>query len=100
MAHGAHQKFPIDSVEETFDVEIKYPVPLPTSLPSHGQCVVGRFAWAIPVGVLVELGSRIGSKYRLTTVWAIRSATAGIPSGRVFPESPFGMSTRHTGGGI
>jgi hypothetical protein len=25
--------------------------------------------------------------------------TVGIPSGRVFPESPFGMSTRSTGGG-
>src|SRR5260370_31019427 len=36
MAHGAHQKFPIDSVEETLAVEVQHPVALPTSLPSHG----------------------------------------------------------------
>ena len=30
---------------------------------------------------------------------AILSATVGIPSGRVAPVSPFGMSTRRTGGG-
>ena len=35
-AHGSHQKFPVDSVEETLDVEVENPVPLPTSLPSHG----------------------------------------------------------------
>src|SRR5216684_4339531 len=28
-AHGAHQKFPVDSVEETLDVEVQNPVPLP-----------------------------------------------------------------------
>src|SRR5216684_3486582 len=55
MAHGAHQKLPIDPVEETFDVEVKHPVPLPTSLPSHGYRVVGRFPWPISIGVLVEL---------------------------------------------
>jgi hypothetical protein len=36
MAHGTHQKFPVDAVEETFDIEVQNPVPLPTSLPSHG----------------------------------------------------------------
>jgi SLOG cluster4 family len=36
--------------------------------------------------------------YRFTTVWAMRSETVGIPSGRVRP-SPFGMSTRRTAGG-
>src|SRR5712692_1578598 len=36
MAHGTHQEFPVDSVKETLDVEVKYPVVLPTSLPSHG----------------------------------------------------------------
>src|SRR5205814_3783154 len=36
MAHGAHQKFPINSLEETFDIEVKHPVPSPTTLPTHG----------------------------------------------------------------
>src|SRR5271167_2247804 len=36
MAHGAHQKFPVDFLEETLDVEVQNPVPLPTSTPSHG----------------------------------------------------------------
>ena len=39
----------------------------------------------------------MGSRYRLTTVWAIRSDTVDIPSGLVRP-SPFGMSTRRTAG--
>ena len=49
VAHGTHQKFPVKSVEETFDVEIQDPVPLPTSLPSHGQCIVGGFPWPISI---------------------------------------------------
>jgi hypothetical protein len=35
---------------------------------------------------------------RLATIWAMRSATVGIPSGRFLPSS-FGISTRRTGGG-
>ena len=35
---------------------------------------------------------------RKLTAWATRSATVGIPSGRVRPSS-FVMSTRRTGGG-
>jgi len=35
---------------------------------------------------------------RKLTAWATRSATEGIPSGRVRPSS-FGMSTRRTGDG-
>ena len=39
-------------------------------------------------------------RYRLTTSWAILSATVGIPNGRVSVLlSPFGMSTRLTGSG-
>jgi len=34
LTHGLHQEFPIDSVEEALDVEVKDPVTLPTSLPS------------------------------------------------------------------
>jgi hypothetical protein len=41
MAHGTHQKFPVDFLEETLDVEVQNPVPLPTSSPSHGESVVG-----------------------------------------------------------
>src|SRR5260370_42412406 len=36
MAQGAHQKFPIDSVEETLDVGVQHPVALPTAPPSPG----------------------------------------------------------------
>jgi len=37
----------------------------------------------------------------LTTSWAILSATVGIPNGRVSVlPSPFGMSTRRTGGQV
>jgi hypothetical protein len=42
----------------------------------------------------------MGSRYRLTTSWAILSATVGIPNGRVSVLlSPFGISTLRTGGG-
>ena len=37
-------------------------------------------------------GSSNGSRYRRTTSWPTRSATVGIPSGRVPPDA-FGMST-------
>jgi flavodoxin len=43
-----------------------------------------------------KTSSSPGSRYILTTVWATRSATVGIPSGRV-PPSPFGISTLMTG---
>ena len=49
-----------------------------------------EFAW--------NTGSSNGSSRRWTTICAIRSATVGMPNGRVLP-SPFGMSTRLTGGG-
>ena len=42
----------------------------------------------------------MGSRYRLTTSWAILSATVGIPNGPVSVLlSPFGLSTLRTGGG-
>jgi hypothetical protein len=53
--------------------------------------------WPISTGILVDSCSRIGSRYRLTTIWVILSVTVGIRSGRVPPESPFGMSTRRRG---
>src|ERR1700733_3836979 len=39
------------------------------------------------------MGSRMGSRYRLTTSCATLSPTVGMPSGRVRP-SPLGRSTR------
>ena len=44
------------------------------------------------------MGSRMGSRYRLTTSYATLSRTVGIPSVRVRP-SPLGRSTRRTGRG-
>ncbi len=38
-------------------------------------------------------GSRIGSRYRLTTIWAMRAPTVGMPHGLVRCSS-FGLSTR------
>src|SRR5947208_10935968 len=47
MAHGAHQKFPINSLEETFDIEVKHLVPLPTSMPTLGSRVFVGYTWPI-----------------------------------------------------
>ena len=46
-----------------------------------------------------KIASMMGSRYRLTTSWAQRSATVGIPSGRSPAPPAFGIITRRTGGG-
>ena len=56
LAHCLHQKVRIDVVEESLDVEIKNPVVAPASLPRHTYRIERRFAWAVPIGILVELG--------------------------------------------
>ena len=54
VAHSTHQKFPVDLLKETFDVQVQHPVVSPASLPRHSQCIVCRPPGAIPIGVAME----------------------------------------------
>jgi len=51
MAYGFHQKFSVDFIKETSDVQIEHPVLTPASLPRHGQCILCRPTGAIPIRV-------------------------------------------------
>src|SRR6516225_11188214 len=50
-AHGPHQERPIDFIEEALDIEVEYPVVVPTSPSGHSQCIVGRFPSPISIGI-------------------------------------------------
>ena len=97
LPHRPQQQLPVDAVEKGLDVQVKNPVVPPAPLSRHPERFLRRLARPVPVGVWVKDLSSPGSMYRLTTVWATRSATVGIPSGLVPPS--FGISTRRTGGG-
>ena len=49
LAHRPHQQFPVDFIEEGFDVQIEHPVVTPAALPRHADCIERRFAGSIPV---------------------------------------------------
>src|SRR5688572_5027098 len=98
LAHSPHQQVRLDAIEERLDIEINDPVVTPASLPRHAYRIERRFAGTISIGILMEFRLHLGSRWRLTTICAMRSATVGMPNGRVLP-SLFGISTRRTGGG-
>src|SRR3954467_303815 len=95
LTNRFEEQSPINAVEVALDVDIEHPVVPPAPLAGLPDCIDGRAAWSISIGVI--MGSRIGSRYRLTTSWA--TATVGIPSCRSPPPPGFGIITRRTGGG-
>ena len=96
LTHRPHQQIGLDAVEKGLDVEIKDPIATPASLPRHAHSIERRFAGPVSVGILVEV--RFHEWFQVPFDHHLGDATVGIPSGRVLP-SPFGMSTRRTGGG-
>jgi hypothetical protein len=52
----------------------------------------------LPLNIQERIGIQLREIYADMTSLATRSATVGMPNGRV-PPSAFGMSTRLTGGG-
>src|SRR5437660_12531434 len=98
FADRREQQLPINAVEIALDVDIEHPVVPPATLTSLPEGIDRRPAGSVSVESAWKIGSSRGSRYRLTTSWAILSPTVGIPNGRVRPSS-FGMSTRRTGGG-
>ena len=54
VSHRSHQKTPIDSIEEAFDVEVQHPVVTPATLACNRKCLMRRPSRAVPVGILVK----------------------------------------------
>ncbi len=52
--HGSHQKFPVNLIEETLDVEVEYPVRSPTTPPGFGEGIMRGLPGPISIGVPVE----------------------------------------------
>ena len=50
----------IDGIKEFLDIVFHEPVIPPTPLPSHFHGLEGRLAWAIPIGVWMEMGFHQG----------------------------------------
>ena len=71
----------------------------PTTLARHADRIQCRLAGRYPYESAWKCGSTSGSSISFTTICAMRSETVGMPSGRVCPVVPFGISTRRTGGG-
>src|SRR5271166_5447117 len=98
VANCLEQQLPIDAVKIALDVNIEHPVEPPAAPSGLLEGIDRRSAGAVSMESLWKMGSRMGSRCRLTTSCATLSPTVGMPSGRVRP-SPLGRSTRRTGGG-
>ena len=70
--------FVVKIVEEPLDVKVYHPIAFPAlpQLPLHPVLIF----WTIPIGIRMEVRLSLGSSCFVTTIWAIRSATVGIPS--------------------
>jgi hypothetical protein len=97
MTDCFEQQLPIDAVEVAFYVNVEHPVMPPAALTCCAHGIDRRTAGSVAIGVGME--HRLETRLQITaTSWAMRSATVGIPNGRM-PPSAFGISTRRTGGG-
>ena len=77
--------------------EIEHPIVAPAALTSRAHGIDRRFAGPVTVGVRME--HRLQDRLQVAPDdCAMRSATVGMPSGRV-PPFAFGISIRRTGGG-
>src|ERR1700720_1894293 len=92
------EQLPVDTVEEGAYIEIEHPVAAPAAPASLAHGIDRRFAGPVAVGVGVEHRLQNGLQAPTGHLRATRSATVGIPNGRV-PPSAFGISPRRTGGG-
>src|SRR5208337_5061070 len=59
------EQAPIDAVEVALDVDIEHPVVTPASLTRCPDCVDGRAAWSISIGILMEDGLQDGFQISL-----------------------------------
>ena len=95
MGHGPLDQVMRNGIKESFDVQIDDPVGVPAALPRHPHRVERRLAGSVAIRVGVEVRIHHGSSTIFTTVCATRSATVGMPRGRVPPLSFVNLDEPH-----
>ena len=99
LTNRFEEQSPINAVEVALDIDIEHPVVPPAPLASLADCIDGRAARSISIGVVVEDGLQDWFQIPLDDFLGYAIGDCWNPKLPLTATPGFGIITRRTGGG-